>query len=157
VPSIVYRVPAKGLHQIKNFVDNHNETNIIVMSVPHRHDLEANSCVNQEVNVYNKKLKQLLKSFDNACIIDVDTDRDIFTKHGLHLNLKGKERMANTIVKAIKTTLNKGKSVHTHTKKAEDSKSEKTGTEGEILTTESTPENKNHPIVPRGKEERTAP
>jgi len=138
-------------------VDNHSETNIIVMSVPHRHDLEINSCINQEVNEYNKKLKQLLQSFDNVCIIDVDTDRDIFTKHGLHLNLKGKERMANMIVKAVKTTLNKGKSVHTHMKNAEDSKSEKTGTKGEILTTESTSENKNHPTVPRGKEERTAP
>jgi hypothetical protein len=30
----------KGLHQIKTFVEYHNQTNIIVISVPHRHDLE---------------------------------------------------------------------------------------------------------------------
>ena len=148
---------AKGLYQIRNFVDNHRQTNIIVMSVPYRHDLEANSCVNQEVNVYNRKLKKHLKPFDNAWVIDVDTDWDIFTRHGLHLNLKGKEKMANTIVKAIKTMLNKGKSVQTHTKKAEGPKGEKTGTEGEILTTESTSGNKNHPIVLRWKEERAIP
>lgn len=147
----------KRLHQIKNFVDNQIETNIIVMSVPYRHDLEANSCVNHEINVYNNKLKQLLKSCDNACIINVDTDRDIFTRHGLHLNLKGKEKMANTIVKEIEAMLNKGKSVHTHTERTEDSKSEKIEVEGETCTIESTPENKNHPIVLRGKEERTAP
>jgi hypothetical protein len=47
---------AKGLHQIRNIVDNHSQINIIIMSVPHRHDLEANSCVNQEVNVCNRKL-----------------------------------------------------------------------------------------------------
>jgi hypothetical protein len=127
------------------------------MSVPYGHDLEANSCVNQEVNVYHRKLKKHLKPFDNACVIDVDTDRDLFTRHGLHLNLKGKEKTASTIMKTIKTMLNKGKSVHTHMKKAEDPKGEKTGTEGGILTTESTSGNKNHPIVLRWKEERTTP
>jgi hypothetical protein len=47
----------KGLQQIRNFVDNHKQTNVIVMSVPYRHDLESNSCVNEEVKVYNRKLK----------------------------------------------------------------------------------------------------
>ena len=32
----------KGLHQIKNFVENHRQTNFIVMSVPYRHDLDPN-------------------------------------------------------------------------------------------------------------------
>ena len=41
----------KGLHQLRNFVENHKQTNVIVMSVPYRHDLEPNSCVNDEVKV----------------------------------------------------------------------------------------------------------
>jgi hypothetical protein len=127
------------------------------MSVPYRHDLEANSCVNQEVNVYNRKVKKHLKPFDNACVVDVDTDWDLFTRHGLHLNLKGKEKIASTIVKTIKAMLNKGKSVHTHMKNVEDPKGEKTGTEEEIFTTESTSGNKNHPIVLRWKEEMVTP
>jgi hypothetical protein len=34
-----------SLLQIKNFVENHNQTNIIVISIPHRHDLQINSCI----------------------------------------------------------------------------------------------------------------
>jgi len=33
----------KGVHQIKNFVENHRQTNFIVMSVPYRHDLDPKS------------------------------------------------------------------------------------------------------------------
>jgi hypothetical protein len=39
----------KGLHQIKTFVEYYSQTNIMVMSVPHRHDLDNKSCVNDEV------------------------------------------------------------------------------------------------------------
>ena len=49
----------KGLLQIRNFVDKLKQTNTIVMSAPHRNDLEPNSCVNEEVKVYNRKLKSI--------------------------------------------------------------------------------------------------
>jgi len=41
----------KGLHQMKNFVTNHNQTNVIVVGVPCRYDLDPKSCVNDEVKV----------------------------------------------------------------------------------------------------------
>jgi RNase H-fold protein (predicted Holliday junction resolvase) len=50
----------KGLHQIKNFARKHNDTNVIVMSVPHRYDLESTLCVNNEVKMYNRKLRKHL-------------------------------------------------------------------------------------------------
>ena len=34
----------KGLHQMKNFVSIHNQTNVIVMTVPCRYDLDPKSC-----------------------------------------------------------------------------------------------------------------
>ena len=49
----------KGLHQIKNFVTNHNQTNVIVMSVPCRYDLDLQLCVNDEVKVCNKSYKNI--------------------------------------------------------------------------------------------------
>ena len=101
----------KGLQQIRHFVDSHKQTNVIVMSVPHRHDLEPNSCVNEEVIAYNRKLKKQLKIFDNTCIIEVDTDRDLFTRHGLHMNPKGKEQIACKIRNTIKAILKEKKSV----------------------------------------------
>jgi len=47
-----------GLHQMKNFVTNHNQTNVIVMSVPCRYDLDPKSWSNGEVKESNRKLKK---------------------------------------------------------------------------------------------------
>jgi hypothetical protein len=82
----------KGLHQIKTFVEYYSQTNIIVMSVPHRHDLEYKSCVNDEVERFNRKLRKILKVFKNARVVEVESERDCFTKHGLHMNSRGKEQ-----------------------------------------------------------------
>jgi hypothetical protein len=50
-----------GLNQLKDFFRKNNHTNIIQMGVPHRFDLHANSCVNKEVEVFNRKL---VKAFE---------------------------------------------------------------------------------------------
>jgi hypothetical protein len=76
----------KGFHQIKNFVENGKQTNVIVMSVPCKYDLEPKLCVNDEVKVYNIKLKKHLNVLDNTCIIEVDSNRDLYTRQGLHMN-----------------------------------------------------------------------
>jgi hypothetical protein len=99
----------KGLHQIKNFVENHKETNVIVMSVPCRYDMETKSCVNDEVKVHNRQLKKHLKVLGNTCDTEVDLNRDLLTRHSLHMNSKGKEQIASKIVKTIKVMLNEEK------------------------------------------------
>ena len=99
----------KGLQQIKNFVETHKQTNTIVMSALHRHDLEAKSCVNDAVKEFNRKLKKHLKQADNACVIEVDPNRNLFTRHGLHMNWKGKEQMARIIARTIKNVLTNDK------------------------------------------------
>jgi hypothetical protein len=43
-----------------------------------------------------------MKSFQNATTVKVTSDRNRFTKHGLHLNRKGKEQGAKTIANSIK-------------------------------------------------------
>jgi RNase H-fold protein (predicted Holliday junction resolvase) len=101
----------KGLlYQIKNFVENYKQTNIIVMSVPHRHDLEQKSRVNDEVERFNRKLKKFVKVYGNTRVIEVESDRDLFTKHGLHMNLRGKEQTAKRIGKEILDMLSEKKS-----------------------------------------------
>jgi RNase H-fold protein (predicted Holliday junction resolvase) len=79
----------KGLHQIKNFVENYKQTNVVMMSVPHRHDLEPKSCVNDKVKRFNRRLKKFMKVCGNARVIEVESERDPFTKHGQHMNLRG--------------------------------------------------------------------
>jgi hypothetical protein len=44
-----------GICALNDFVSSHEHTNIIVLNVPHRHDLAPNSCVNYDVKVFNRK------------------------------------------------------------------------------------------------------
>ena len=97
---------AKGLHQLKNFVEQNNQTNFIVIGAPHRYDLDLKSCVNEEVKVYNRELKECLKTCENIEILEIDSNRDLFTRHGLHLNSKGKDQIAEKIAQIIKVRLN---------------------------------------------------
>jgi hypothetical protein len=84
----------KGVCQLRNFVEKHDKTNVLVVYVPKRFDLEAHSCINYEVNTFNKKLGKHMKSFRHASTVEVTSNRELFTKHGLHPNRKGKEQAA---------------------------------------------------------------
>jgi len=69
---------------------------------PHRHDLLSSSCVNKEIVVFNRKLHKVVKSVSNMKIIQLNLNRDDFTRHGMHLNLSGKEKVAKLIGENIK-------------------------------------------------------
>ena len=77
-----------------------------MIGVPHRYDLDLKSCVNEEVKVYNRKLKKCLKTCEHTVILEIDSNRDIFTKHGLHLNSKWKDQIAEKIAQTIQVRLN---------------------------------------------------
>ena len=125
----------KGLCQIRNLVENLKHT-VILMSVPYRHDLAPNSSVNHEVKVYNRKLKKHLKLHDKTCVLEVDTERVLFTRRGLHMNLKGKEHIAYKIIKTIKVILAKKKSVPINLKYKGDLVKASNETERETITME---------------------
>jgi hypothetical protein len=95
----------QALKQIKNFVQSHSKTNIVALSAPCRYDLVQTSCVNEVVKVFNQKLGKHLKVFSNAHYVEVDSNRDFYTRHGLHLNLKGKEHMARKTAMTITDVL----------------------------------------------------
>ncbi|KAJ4425563.1 hypothetical protein ANN_27758 [Periplaneta americana] len=80
-----------GLRHLQQFVERNDQTNIIVMNALHRHDLPTTSCVNSEVVNFNRKLKKRLKVYNHVKVNEIDLNRDNFTRHGLHLNGKGKE------------------------------------------------------------------
>jgi hypothetical protein len=86
---------------------NATHTNVTVMSAPHRHDLMRNSCVNNEVEVFNSKLHKRLQKFEKVEVIDVVSERNFYTKHGQHLNSEGKESMAKRIATTIECLLNR--------------------------------------------------
>ncbi|KAJ4446836.1 hypothetical protein ANN_13534 [Periplaneta americana] len=84
-----------GLRHLQQFVERNDQTNIIVMNALHRHDLPTTSCVNSEVVNFNRKLKKRLKVYNHVKVNEIDLNRDNFTRHGLHLNGKGKEAAWN--------------------------------------------------------------
>jgi hypothetical protein len=94
-----------GTNCIQRFVKTNNHTNFILMDIPHRYDLEQILCVNKEVEKYNRRLRKHMKVCENTEVIKVDLDRRGFTKHGQHMNAKGKELTAKRIAVAIKHTL----------------------------------------------------
>ena len=64
-------------------------TNIILLGAPHRYDLPSSSCVNTEVQLYNKKLQGLMSTFNHVRVLSMPTERSHHSNHGLHLNKKG--------------------------------------------------------------------
>jgi hypothetical protein len=72
-----------------------------VINVPCRFDRNEKSYINEEVKGYKRKLNQITKKFDNALLINMASERHLFTKHGLHLNVKGKEIMVSKLIEVL--------------------------------------------------------
>jgi hypothetical protein len=47
----------KGLCQIRNFMEKHSHTNVLVVNVLKTFDLETHFCVNYEVNTFKQKIR----------------------------------------------------------------------------------------------------
>lgn len=94
-----------GLRHLQQFVERNDQTNIIVMNALHRHDLPTTSCVNSEVVNFNRKLKKRLKVYNHVKVNEIDLNRDNFTRHGLHLNGKGKEAAVRKIAAILHSKL----------------------------------------------------
>jgi len=52
-----------GMKHLLDFVTNENHTNLNLVCAPHRYDLMSNSCVNVEVEKFNRKLHKSLERF----------------------------------------------------------------------------------------------
>ena len=85
-----------------NSVKSRKHTNVLLVSVPTRFDLITTSCVNKEVITYNRKLHKWMKQYEHVKIIDSELQRKYFTRHGMHMNLAGKELIAQRIMEHIK-------------------------------------------------------
>jgi hypothetical protein len=79
------------------FVQKYVNTNIIMLNTPLRHDLALDSRVNFEIQDFNMKLNTSSKLFRHVELVDMNFNKNYFTKHGLHLNNVGKEGLAKLI------------------------------------------------------------
>jgi hypothetical protein len=94
-----------GLKQILNLVKNNSHTNILLLSLPHRHDLIPTCAVNDEISTFNRKLVKFVNKYQHVSVVKLDLTRQCFTRHGLHLNALGKEIVCNQIASCVKQTL----------------------------------------------------
>jgi hypothetical protein len=98
-----------GLKYLKNFANKNMNTNILLIPAPHRYDLLQTSCVNEKIKVFNRKVRKRMKIHSNVRILDYDLDRSCFTRHGLHLNGNGKNRIKEIMINQICEFLRKKK------------------------------------------------
>jgi hypothetical protein len=96
----VYKNNSKAaIMQIQNFCETLSNTNIIFFF--HRYDLMQTSCVNKEIQTYNRKLKKVVKLSKHVTIAEASINREDFTRKGLYLNKAGKRQLAMKIAKVV--------------------------------------------------------
>ena len=96
----------------REFVENNTHTNIALLTAPPRHDLMRSSYENSAVTTFNSKVKELIKAHQHASLLNVDTNRIMYTTHGLHMNSQGKEKLANQLVSHMLTVFEKKEGPH---------------------------------------------
>lgn len=98
------------LEALRNRLDANDRINIIVFSIPHRHDLEDWSCVNNLIKKTNVEIHKICNLYSNCSYIDIGKiGKRFHTAHGLHLNRRGKRFVSDKIIDCIVSTLsNKG-------------------------------------------------
>ena len=75
-PSEVWHIPP-GTPCISDLLINSSHTNVILLSVPHRHDLNSVLCVNRGVETFSSSLWNRLKCFGKVKLIDVIKERSM--------------------------------------------------------------------------------
>jgi hypothetical protein len=96
-----------AVKNITNFIMNVNHTNIIIINVPYRYDVLNHPHINSSIKSFNSKLLKLANRFSHVGITEIENNRLLFTKHGLHLNKFGKELLSNQLGLSILSTLEK--------------------------------------------------
>ena len=86
---------------IKNFLSNRTNTNIVLLSIPFRYDIHNCTSVNHNIKKINKKLNILTKTSPSLSFIDLNNDGKLFTRHGLHQNKLGKNLLSTQIANHV--------------------------------------------------------
>jgi hypothetical protein len=86
---------------VARFVQKYNNTNIIIVNIPHRCDLDRTSVIISEIQAFNRQILKMAKAYSHVTIVDTNLDRKLFTRHGMHLNKRGKEWLAKLLATQI--------------------------------------------------------
>jgi len=73
-----------ALVHMLQFAHKYANTNIIMVSIPRRHDIAMDSQINLEIQDFNMKLRKSAKLFRHVELVEMNFNRKYFTKHGFH-------------------------------------------------------------------------
>jgi hypothetical protein len=82
-------------------------TNILLVDIPYRQDLKSFSLENQKIKDFNKKLKKITAAYKHVSFIETNFKRELFTRHGLHWNKRGKTQVVNLLCQRIRSITEK--------------------------------------------------
>jgi hypothetical protein len=90
------------LNNFTDFIKRVTWTNIILLTKTLHHDLsDSHTSLNNEITIFNKKLLKLGKVFSHLSVIEINTNKHLYTNHGLHLNNLGKEILSLSLALKI--------------------------------------------------------
>ncbi|KAG8297658.1 hypothetical protein J6590_031698 [Homalodisca vitripennis] len=85
------------MNDITKLVNDFQHINLILSTIPMRHDLPQ---LDLKISIINSKIEQLAENFPNLQLLPLHLlPRHVFTAHGLHFNMKGKARIADMVSK----------------------------------------------------------
>jgi hypothetical protein len=74
------------LNPMVRFVQKYSNTNIVLINIPHRHDLWKYDERNLSIQAYNNMLKSIPTIFQHASLVENNLDWRFYTRQGFHLN-----------------------------------------------------------------------
>ncbi|KAG8265884.1 hypothetical protein J6590_084020 [Homalodisca vitripennis] len=81
---------------------------VCITTIPPRFDVQSNDAIHYDIALANNYIRELVSRMNNVDLIDLELfERHCFTKHGLHLNYKGKKKLAFKIISSIKNLVTK--------------------------------------------------
>jgi hypothetical protein len=96
-----------ALKLIVEFLKMNNHTNIVLLSIPYRYDLQKFLYMNKQIQDYNRKLSKIAWAYDHVQFLDVDIECNLYTKHGLHFNKFGKVQLAKQLASIVQLMFGK--------------------------------------------------
>lgn len=79
----------------KEFCNLGKKNVVCVTTIPPRYDLSSRDPQQDDLAILNNYIKELAARINNVHVIDLQTLKRVhFTKHGLHMNYKGKRKLS---------------------------------------------------------------
>jgi 23S rRNA pseudoU1915 N3-methylase RlmH len=93
--------PAREQWHISQFINWNSHTNIILLTIPYHYDQTVNENINDKIIEVNRKIGKCTRFNKYVMILETPQDRGYYTRHGLHLNGRGKEIICRQLASVI--------------------------------------------------------